>query len=395
MLNPLAGITFLFALAAIVFRQPNSSQPSGPNVACLAHRCMLLGTASSSSLNCRGPTRIRGSFAQPRMTQISENTCIIGVDVGGTKVAAGLVNSSGEISRQTRTPMVANDAAAGLAAVIAAIDSVRAAARLNPEFERLVSGIGICAPGPLDPRTGVVVNPPNLPGWRDFPLAAEVSKVYGLPVRVDNDGNAAALAEALWGAGRGYRNVFCTTIGTGIGTGIVFDGHIYHGRTGAAAEGGHNTIDYRGPRCGCGKLGCIEVLASGPAIARRAGEKIAAGRASSISILQRAAGPDTHITSEMVARAFAEGDALAKEVLEETALFLAVWLGNIIDLLEPDVIIIGGGAGSMLRPFFAEIRELLPTWCVNSHCQEIPMVPAHYGADAGIAGGAALCREIP
>src|SRR6202020_3451527 len=110
---------------------------------------------------------------------------------------------------------------------------------------------------------------------------AGISKIYTLGVVLDNDGNAAALAEALWGAGRGYRNVFCATIGTGIGTGIVFDGQIYHGRTGAAGEGGHITIDYHGPRCGCGKLGCIEALASGPAIARRASEKIAAGHAPS------------------------------------------------------------------------------------------------------------------
>jgi len=326
------------------------------------------------------------------MTQISGNAYIIGVDVGGTKVAAGLVSSCGEISGQARTPMVASDAAAGLAAVISAIDSVRSAASLKSQFRDLISGIGICAPGPLDPRAGVVVNPPNLPGWRNFPLAAEVSKTYHLPVRLDNDGNAAALAEALWGAGRGYRNVFCTTIGTGIGTGIVFDGRIYHGRTGAAAEGGHTTIDYRGPRCGCGKLGCIEALASGPAIARRAAEKIAAGGSS--SILEQAVGRADHITSEMVGRAYAAGDALAKAVLQETAMFLTVWLGNIVDLLEPDVIIIGGGAGSMMRPFFGEIRNRLPIWCVNSHCQDIPLVAAHYGADAGIAGGAALCRGL-
>jgi glucokinase len=315
----------------------------------------------------------------------------IGVDVGGTKVAAGLVNSAGEISHQTRTPMVATDAAAGLAAVISAIDSVRAAIDLDPKLKGRVSGIGICAPGPLDPKTGVVVNPPNLPGWRNFPLAAEVSKAYCLPVRVDNDGNAAALAEAVWGAGRGYRNVFCTTIGTGIGTGIVFDGHIYHGRTGAAGEGGHMSIDYRGPRCGCGKLGCIEALASGPAIARRAGEKIAAGRHSSIAMDVEVSGEG--ITGEMVGQAYAAGDLLAKEVLQETAMFLAVWLGNIVDLLDPDVIIIGGGAAPMLQPFLKEIRNQLPTWCVNSHCQEIPLVTAHYGPDAGIAGGAALCRE--
>jgi glucokinase len=328
--------------------------------------------------------------------QVSD-PCFIGVDVGGTKVAAGLVDSRGEITLQTRVPMVATDAAAGLAAVTAAIEAVSAAAKVNAasptkESQRVISAIGICAPGPLCPRTGVVINPPNLPGWRNFPLADLVSKAYRLPVRVDNDGNAAALAEAIWGAGRGYRNIFCATIGTGIGTGIVFDGRIYHGRTGAAAEGGHNTIDYRGPRCGCGKLGCIEALASGPAIARRASEKIAAGRSS--SILELAGGRVDHITSEMVGQAYVAGDSLAKEVLEETAMYLTVWLGNIVDLLEPDVMIIGGGAAFMLQPFFGEIRERLPSWCINSHCQEVPLVTAHYGADAGIAGGAALCREL-
>ncbi|MGD0571069.1 MAG: ROK family protein [Candidatus Sulfotelmatobacter sp.] len=315
----------------------------------------------------------------------------IGVDVGGTKVAAGLVNSTGEITHQTRVPMVATDAAAGLRAVIAAIDAVRAAADLDQKLSGVISGIGICAPGPLDPRTGVVVNPPNLPGWRNFPLAAEIKEAYRLPVRVDNDGNAAAMAEALWGAGRGYRNIFYATIGTGIGTGIVFDGRIYHGRTGAAAEGGHVTIDYRGPRCKCGKLGCIEILASGTAIARRASEKIATGRHS--AILDEAGGQLDKITGEMVGKAYLAGDLLAKELLQETAMFLTVWLGTIVDLLEPDVMIVGGGVAAMLQPFFGEIHDQLPKWCVNSHSQEIPLVSAHYGADAGIAGGAALCRE--
>jgi glucokinase len=316
----------------------------------------------------------------------------IGVDVGGTKVAAGLVNSAGEITHQMRTPMVAIDALAGLAAVTSAIDSVRAATAAGRESRELLSAIGICAPGPLNPQTGVIVNPPNLPGWRNFPLGAEISKAYSLPVRVDNDANAAALAESLWGAGRGHRNVFYATIGTGIGTGIAFDGRIYHGRTGAAGEGGHMSIDYRGPRCGCGKLGCIEALASGPAIARRASERIASGHKSSIR--ERVGGHLDRVTTEMVAGAYLEGDTLATEVLQETAMFLAVWLGNIVDLLEPDVMILGGGAASMLRPFFGEIRDQLPKWCVNSHCQDIPLLPAHYGVDAGIAGGAALCRQL-
>ena len=274
----------------------------------------------------------------------------IGVDVGGTKVAAGLVDSTGKITHQTRTPMAASEAAAGLAAVKCAINSVLSAANLDPTSlsQKAIAGIGICAPGPLDPRAGVVVNPPNLPVWRNFPLAAEISKTYSVPVRVDNDGNAAALAEALWGAGRGYRNVFYAPIGTGIGCGIIFDGHIYHGRPGAAAEGGHITIDYRGPRCNCGKPGCIEILASGTAIARRASEKLAAGRESIIR--EYAEGHLERITGEMVGRAYAAGDPLAQEVLQETATLLSVWLGTIVDLLEPDVMIIGGGAASMLRP---------------------------------------------
>jgi glucokinase len=314
----------------------------------------------------------------------------IGVDVGGTKVAAGLVNVAGEITHRARVPMDASDALAGLAAVTTAIETVRAASESDPKSKGLVAAIGICAPGPLDPRTGLIINPPNLPGWRNFPLATEISKATSLPVHVDNDGNAAALAEALWGAGRGYRNVFYATIGTGIGTGIIFDGKIYHGRTGAAAEGGHVTIDYRGPRCNCGKLGCIEILASGTAIARRAAEKIAAGRSS--SILEQAGNDLGGVSSEMVDRAYLAGDSLAKDILQETAMFLTVWLGSIVDLLEPDVMIVGGGVAAMLKPFFAEIHDQLPNWSVNPHSQEIPLVTADYGAEAGIAGGAALCR---
>lgn len=316
--------------------------------------------------------------------------------MGGTKVAAGLVNAAGQITHHVRIPMVATDAMAGLAGVRSAIDAVLEASR-GGKFKELPSAIGICAPGPLDPQTGVVINPPNLPGWRNFPLAAEISKAYGLPVCVDNDANSAALAEALWGAGRGYHNVFYVTIGTGIGTGIVFDSRIYHGRTGAAGEGGHMSIDYRGPRCGCGKLGCIEVLASGPAIARRALEHISAGRTSTIldhTILDHAQVRAESLTCEMVSQAYLEGDALAKTVLQETATFLAIWLGNILDLLEPDVLIVGGGVGSMLQPFFPGIQDQLSAWCVNSRAHEIPLLGAHYGVEAGIAGGAALCREI-
>jgi glucokinase len=321
----------------------------------------------------------------------TNGTLVVGVDIGGTKVAAGLVNRNGEIKAQIRTPMVANrEPGEGLAAVVSAIDMLLGS---DPKARTLIRGIGICAPGPLDPATGVVINPPNVPCWRNFPLAAEVEKIYRVPVKVENDANAAALAEAYWGAGRGYRHIFYAGIGTGIGTGIVFDGRIYNGRTGAAAEGGHMSIDYHGPRCGCGKPGCIEILAAGPAIARRARAKLASQQSPRSILLDLAKGNIDAVTSEMVGQAFAAGDLLAKETLLETVDLLSLWLSNIVDLLEPDVIIIGGGVAAMLNPFFDDIANGLAKYCIISRCREIPLLKAHYGADAGIAGGAALCSD--
>ncbi|HXO60904.1 MAG TPA: ROK family protein [Candidatus Acidoferrales bacterium] len=323
------------------------------------------------------------------MATRGQNNYVIGVDVGGTKVAAGFVSHAGEISDVTRVRMVSDgDAAAGLNSVVEVLDSLLAKAQQN---HWTIRAIGICAPGPLDPNTGVVINPPNVPCWRNFPLAAEISKRYHLPAKIENDANAAALAEVLWGAGKGYAKVFYITIGTGVGTGLILDGHIYNGRTGAAAEGGHVSIDYRGPVCGCGKRGCIEALISGTAIAKRAQAKLEASSLSHSPMLDLAGGKIAAVTCELVNQARAAGDPIATATLLETVELLAVSLGNTIDLLEPDVIIVGGGVAGMLQPFFDELREHIPSWCINSRCREIPLLSAHYGANSGIAGGAALC----
>jgi len=235
---------------------------------------------------------------------------MIGVDVGGTKVAAGFVNSYGEMGEHLRVAMnPTGTAEEGFAAVTSVLDELLLQRGLNKGTE---FPIGICAPGPLDPRTGVVLNPPNVPCWRNFPLAAEIQRRYGVSARVDNDANAAALAESLWGAGKGYGNVFYACVGTGIGAGIIFDGKIFHGRTGSAAEGGHVSIDYRGPRCNCGKRGCIEALASGTAIARRAREAIAANSQRGESLLALAGGDAAAIRTEMIGRAARMGDELAR-----------------------------------------------------------------------------------
>ena len=181
----------------------------------------------------------------------NQERTVVGVDIGGTKVAAGLLNAEGKILRQSRNRMLTTGApAAGLAAVSTAISNLFADG-LSQKGQ--IEAIGICAPGPLDPRTGVIINPPNLPIWHNYALADEMHRIYDVPVRVDNDANAAALAEGKWGAGRGYRNFFYATVGTGIGTGIILDGKIFHGKTGAAAEGGHLGIDWNGPVCNCGK----------------------------------------------------------------------------------------------------------------------------------------------
>ncbi len=318
-------------------------------------------------------------------------TLILGVDIGGTKVAAGLVDAKGAILHRRRVTMVPDrDAQTGLEAVLVAVNVVATEAKARG---RKVFGIGISSPGPLDPRAGLVINPPNLPCWRSFPLAKEISRITRLPVLIDNDANAAGLAEAIWGPGKGYASVFYATIGTGIGTGIILNGEIYPGRTGAAAEGGHVTIDYHGEPCACGKRGCIEALASGPALARRARQRLAVTQAGPSKILALAGGNPEAVTAETIAEAHRTGDPLAAQLLAENADYLAIWLGNVIDLLEPDVMVIGGGMSGVIESWFEHIRGQLPAWSINQRCQEIPLRRAAYGEDSGIAGAAALWHQ--
>jgi len=316
---------------------------------------------------------------------MSQNVAI-GVDIGGTKVAAGIVGGDGRILRKARVPMVATGGEEqGLEAVAYAIQEL-----LPHILEETVRGIGICSPGPLDPRSGVIINPPNVPCWRNFPLAARVRERFAVPVKVDNDANAAGLAEVLWGAARGYHNVFYATIGTGIGSGIILDGKILHGRTGAAGEAGHMGIDISGPRCPCGKKGCIEVLASGPAIGRRARQKLASCKSS--KMLELAGGDPQAVNGEIVNRAVQLGDPVAREVIEETLDLLAYWLGNVIDYQEPDIIVMGGGVSTTLAPYLEEIRKRWIGNIVNPWPEKVPLVLARYGEEAGIAGAAALCE---
>lgn len=313
----------------------------------------------------------------------------LGVDIGGTKVAAGLVNDRGDILYKTRNPMNATQGAEeAVAAVCEAIDRT-----ISENPGATVRAIGLSAPGSVDPRTGSVVMATNVPCWKNFALAPLIADRYKLPSELHNDANAAGLAEAIWGSGAEFDCVFYATVGTGIGTAILFDRHVYLGRTGAAGEGGHMSInfDHRGPRCKCGKPGCIELLAAGPGIATRARRKIESSPSGEgRQLLDLVGGKVSDISGETVEHAWQAGDPLATEILEETADLIAIWLGNIVDFLEPDVIVVGGGVGTMLSNWYPRIREHLRAWSVNPRAGEIPLVKARYGPDSGIVGAAAL-----
>lgn len=290
---------------------------------------------------------------------------VIGVDIGGTKIAAGAVNRSAEVWGVVTLPtLAAGPLSESLTQVYRAIE------------QNLGSGagaIGICAPGPLNPRTGVVLNPPNLPQWRDVPLARMVSERYSLPCRVENDANAAGLAEYLFGAARGMESVLYVTISTGIGTGIVLNGKIYHGKNGAAAEGGHVTVDWRSEAvCNCGAPGCIEALASGTAMAARAVRR----------------NPALH-SAEKIAEAAAAGDAVATEILDETCDMLSAWLGSMVSVLDPDIVVIGGGVARIGAPLFNRLRERVPRRTINQFADQLPIVPAALADNVGILGAAA------
>ena len=185
--------------------------------------------------------------------------------------------------------------------------------------------------------------------------------------RVENDANAAGLAETLFGAARGFSSVFYVTLSTGVGAGIIFDGKIYHGKNGAAAEGGHVTIDYASDAiCNCGAPGCIEVLASGTAIARKG------------------------LTPEQVSQGVAQSDPRATRILDETSVMIGAWLGSMISLLDPDIIVIGGGVARIGEPLFSRLRRIVPTRTINQFASSTPIVPAQLAGNVGVIGAASV-----
>ena len=320
-----------------------------------------------------------------RVRADNSGNLVLGVDIGGTKVAVGLVSSRGEILHAGRAPMVTRGSAEqGFRAVLNAMDAVMPHARAAQ-----VRAIGVCAPGWVESERGVLLSATNLPCWTNYPLAQKIEKHYGLPTRLTNDASAAALAEAKWGAGAKYESIFYVSLGTGIGTAIVREGEIYHGRPGGSCEGGHTSINFNGPLCGCGKRGCVEMYASGTAISRRARSLLRQSRNNRSQILKMAGGNISNVTAETVNKAARNGDRLATQILQAAADHLSIWLGNMIDLLEPEVIIVGGGIGRVMMAYRAGVRRILETWAVNPGARRLPILHARYGSQSALAGAAA------
>jgi glucokinase len=251
-------------------------------------------------------------------------------------------------------------------------------------------GVGIGSPGPLDREKGIVIVTPNL-GWKNFPLRDEIAKLVRLDATLDNDANCATLGEFWCGAAVGGKNVIGITLGTGIGGGLILDGKLYHGSSDAAGEIGHTTIDSTGRRCKCGNYGCLEAYASGPAIAERAREALRGDE--SETILQSMVGGDIkRITAQTVYEASKRGDALAREVVRETARFLGAGVSNLLNIFNPDVVVLAGGvtqAGDALfEPLRAEVRRRAFKPAVDA-CR---IVPGALPLSAGVVGAIATFK---
>jgi glucokinase len=311
---------------------------------------------------------------------------ILGVDIGGTNLVVGAVTEDGMtvrglVSELTGAPD-GPDAVIGRIVTMAQ-GTIAAVRRGEPGAE--IVGVGIGSPGPLDRKRGLVIFTPNL-RWTNMPLRDRIGTALALPAALDNDANCAMLGEHWVGAAKGAQDAICFTLGTGIGGGIVVGGRLVHGASDAAGEIGHITIEVNGRRCGCGNDGCLEAYASGPAIARRAMEAIEAGAAS--DLVRRAGGSAAAITAQTVFEAAAAGDALADELVRDTARYLGVGIANMLNIMNPEVVVVCGGVTQAGDHLFVPLRREVARRAFKPAVEACRIVPGALHGTAGVVGAA-------
>lgn len=316
---------------------------------------------------------------------------VLGIDIGGTNIVVGSVAEDGSVLRGLRSEPTHSEAGASdvIDRLIAQAQQVMADTRReDPAAEFL--GVGVGAPGPLDTRSGIVLLTPNL-GWVDLPLRRIVHERLGMPAALDNDANCAVLGEWWMGAARGACNAIGFTIGTGIGGGLILDGKLYHGASDCAGEIGHTTIDTEGRRCKCGNYGCLEAYASGPAIARRAVEAIEAGYESRLPAM---VGRDlARITAQTVYDAAHAEDELALEVVGDTAKFLGAGIANLLNIFNPEVVVIVGGVTLAGDRLFVPLQREVARRAFKPAVAACRILPGELIGTAGVYGAAKVFLE--
>ncbi len=327
--------------------------------------------------------------------QPTDKKWIVGVDLGGTNISVGVLPMDGGTGDVLGLRTVATEAGRGAKFVVDRIIGLIQDAReeVLAEHGGVASdfaGVGIGSPGPLNRKTGTVINTPNL-GWRNFPLRDLVARAVGLPATLDNDANCATYGEWWLGAGRNVETLVGLTLGTGIGGGIVLNGEIFHGVSDAAGEIGHMTIDSTGRLCKCGNYGCLEAYASGPAIAFRAMEGIRAGAESLLPGLVD--GKLEDITAATVYEAVVLGDPYANEVMRETAKFLGAGVANIINVLNPHMVVISGGVTRAGDHLFVPLRAEVRRRAFRSAEEACQIVSGRLPGTAGVIGAAGVFKR--
>lgn len=310
---------------------------------------------------------------------------ILGIDIGGTKTIVGVSNESGELFAHKRieTP--------NSLGYKANMDNIIASARdVIQESGVCIDAVGVGCGGPMDRETGVLHQVPNLPGWEGISLKKVFGEAFGVPVYVDNDATAAALGELMFGAGKGVTDFVYFTISTGIGGGIIMNGKVYRGYGENAGEFGHMKVRPDGPLCTCGDHGCLESLASGTSIARIAQERLSD---STNTIIKSWINSEDDISAAIVARAAAQGDGFAGNIWNEATYDLGIGIANVVNCLNPRLVIIGGGVAKAGNILFEPVRRIVSERAMKPLAKDVEIVPAANGDLVGLMGAAAVALD--
>lgn len=310
----------------------------------------------------------------------------LGIDLGGTKILALVGTDRGKTLGESLTPTPSGspeDVAEAMA------QAARDAAQQAGVELSTIAGVGVAAAGGIQPSTGVVIESPNVSSLEGYSLVKLLHQHLAQPIVVVNDANAAALAEHRFGAGQGVSNLLYMTVSTGVGGGIIINGELYQGAHGLAAEVGHITVAANGPVCQCGRHGCLETMASGTALAREAQARLAAGENSLLPGISGHQG----VTAERVFEALAQNDALAQVVVEQGSFYLGIGLKSLVNVLNPDRIVIGGGLSNQWESYIAPAVEVMREQAFADMGKDLPVVPPSLGVQTGALGAIAVAAN--